>query len=207
MIRPTDDLRIREIRPLIPPAILVEELPITDRSASTVSETRAAVAAVLRGEDPRLVAVVGPCSIHDDQGAFDYAARLKAASKPGEWLDLLAHELEGVSRVDEHTYRVTLKGLYPQFVYWLAMPFFASMPWEAEKFYAQPGLAEKNLTLNYWPVGTGPYMLTEYQENRRHVLSAISSNAHPRFPTRSAARNTLASTSLSKLPSQPYPTG
>ena len=54
MNRRTDDLRIREIRPLIPPAILAEELPITDRSASTVAETRAAVAAVLRGEDPRL---------------------------------------------------------------------------------------------------------------------------------------------------------
>ena len=61
-------------------------------------------------------------------------------------------------------------GKYPQFKYWLAMTFFAPIPWEAEKFYAQPGMAEKNLTLNYWPVGTGPYMLTEYLENRRHVL-------------------------------------
>ncbi len=50
------------------------------------------------------------------------------------------------------------------------MTFFAPIPWEAEKFYANPGMAEKNLTLNYWPVGTGPYMLTEYVENRRHVL-------------------------------------
>jgi ABC-type transport system substrate-binding protein len=44
------------------------------------------------------------------------------------------------------------------------------MPWEAEAFYAQPGMAAKNLTLNYWPVGTGPYMLTDYVENRRHEL-------------------------------------
>ena len=44
------------------------------------------------------------------------------------------------------------------------------MPWEADAFYAQPGFAGKNLSLNFWPVGTGPYMLVEYQENRRHVL-------------------------------------
>ena len=65
---------------------------------------------------------------------------------------------------------IRVKGKYPQFKYWLAMTFFAPIPWEAEKFYAQPGMAAKNLTLNYWPVGTGPYMLTEYVENRRHVL-------------------------------------
>ncbi len=45
------------------------------------------------------------------------------------------------------------------------------MPWEADKFYAQPGMAANNLTMNDWPVGTGPYMLTESQVNRRHVLT------------------------------------
>ena len=76
MIRRTDDLRIRDIRPLIPPAILIEELPITGRSASTVAATRAAVAAVLRGDDRRLVAIVGPCSVHDTGAAVEYAERL-----------------------------------------------------------------------------------------------------------------------------------
>jgi ABC-type transport system substrate-binding protein len=61
-------------------------------------------------------------------------------------------------------------GKYPQFKYWLAMTFFSPIPWEAEKFYSQPGMVEKNLTLNYWPVGTGPFMLTEFTENYRHVL-------------------------------------
>jgi ABC-type transport system substrate-binding protein len=104
-------------------------------------------------------------------GLKDYAARLKAAAKPGEWLDLRAHDLEGVTRVDGHTYRVTLKGPYPQFVYWLAMPFFAPMPWEAEKFFHQPGMAEKNFTLDWWPVGTGPFMLSENDPNARMVLA------------------------------------
>jgi len=104
-------------------------------------------------------------------GLKEYAARLKAAARPGEWLDLRAHDLEGVSRVDEHTYRVTLKGQYPQFVYWLAMPFFAPMPWEAEKFFHQPGMAEKNFTLDWWPVGTGAFMLAENDPNSRMVLA------------------------------------
>ncbi|MFO7691857.1 MAG: 3-deoxy-7-phosphoheptulonate synthase [Vicinamibacterales bacterium] len=81
MFRRTDDLRIREIRPLIPPAILAEELPISKRSASTVAEARAAVTAVLRGEDPRLIAIVGPCSIHDTGAALEYAERLHEVAR------------------------------------------------------------------------------------------------------------------------------
>jgi oligopeptide transport system substrate-binding protein len=78
--------------------------------------------------------------------------------------------LEGVERIDSHSFRVRIRGSYPQFVYWLAMPFFAPVPWEAEKFYAQPGMAEKNFTLDWWPVGTGAYMLTENNPNSRMVL-------------------------------------
>src|SRR5690606_3659233 len=51
------------------------------------------------------------------------------------------------------------------------MTFTAPIPWEADRFYHQPGMAEHNLSLNTWPVGTGPYMLTESIQNRRHVLS------------------------------------
>jgi oligopeptide transport system substrate-binding protein len=102
-------------------------------------------------------------------GLDDFAKRLKSANAPG-WLDLRNHELEGVERVDAHTFRVKLKGSYPQFVYWLAMPFFAPIPWEAEKFFEQHGMAQKNFTLDWWPVGTGPYMLTENNPNARMLL-------------------------------------
>jgi 3-deoxy-7-phosphoheptulonate synthase len=81
MIRPTDDLRIREIRPLIPPAVLLEELPVSSRAAATVRRARAAVAAVIRGDDPRIVAVVGPCSIHDTVAALEYAERLHGIAR------------------------------------------------------------------------------------------------------------------------------
>jgi ABC-type transport system substrate-binding protein len=104
-------------------------------------------------------------------GLKEYAGRLKKAAVPGQWLDLREHPLEGVTRVDALTYRVTLKGSYPQFVYWLAMPFFAPMPWEADRFFHQPGMAEKNFTLDWWPVGTGPFMLSENDPNSRMVLA------------------------------------
>jgi oligopeptide transport system substrate-binding protein len=72
--------------------------------------------------------------------------------------------------IDRHRYRIRIKGKYPQFLYWLAMPFFAPMPWEADKFHSQPGMAQKNLTLDWYPIGTGPYMLTENNPNARMVL-------------------------------------
>ena len=76
MFRETDDLRITQVRPLIPPAILLEEIPISEQASNVVSNTRGAIAGVLGGGDPRLVVVVGPCSIHDTAAALDYAGRL-----------------------------------------------------------------------------------------------------------------------------------
>ncbi|HVL36973.1 MAG TPA: ABC transporter substrate-binding protein [Burkholderiales bacterium] len=104
-------------------------------------------------------------------GLREYAAALRQAeAAPGAWLDLREHPLEGVQPVDRYTYRVTLNGAYPQFVYWLAMPFFSPVPWEVEKFFHQEGMAARNFTLDWWPVGTGPYMLVENDPNRRMVL-------------------------------------
>ena len=76
MLNRIDDLRITQVRPLLPPAILLEEIPITDRAADVVATTRQAIANVLTGADPRLVVVVGPCSIHDTKAAVEYARRL-----------------------------------------------------------------------------------------------------------------------------------
>ncbi len=65
------------MRPLIPPAILIEEIPISETASSLVADTRQAIVNVLNGRDPRLVVVVGPCSIHDPAAALEYAGRLK----------------------------------------------------------------------------------------------------------------------------------
>ncbi len=87
------------------------------------------------------------------------------------WIDLRRFPLSGVEVVDRYTYRVRIKGRYPQFKYWLAMPFFAPMPVEAERFHAQRGMNEgRNLTLDWYPVGTGAFMLAENNPNARMVL-------------------------------------
>ena len=77
----TDDLRIDELRPLIPPAILMEELPASDTVSERVAVAREEIAKILSGEGDRLLAVVGPCSIHDPVAALEYAAKLYAAAQ------------------------------------------------------------------------------------------------------------------------------
>ena len=76
----TDDLRISGVRALIAPQLLLEELPVDAISLATVTNARQAVHRILHGADDRLVAVVGPCSIHDSGAALEYAARLKDAA-------------------------------------------------------------------------------------------------------------------------------
>ena len=73
----TDDLRITGLNPLISPAVLAYYLPLTEQAAELVASTRAQADAILRGADDRLLAVVGPCSIHDPAAALEYAAKLQ----------------------------------------------------------------------------------------------------------------------------------
>ncbi|MBW8457500.1 MAG: ABC transporter substrate-binding protein [Thiobacillus sp.] len=114
--------------------------------------------------------------------ALGEALEKAAKADPDAALKLDDFPLDGAEVVDRHTYRIRIKGKYPQFIYWLAMPFFAPVPWEAEAFYAQPGMADRNLTLDWQPVGTGPYYLAENDPNRRMVLKKnphFHGEAHP----------------------------
>lgn len=111
------------------------------------------------------------------QGFADFMQRTKVAHEALEkvdgrkpWLDLRAFDMHGIERIDRYRYRIRINRKYPQFIYWLAMNFFAPMPWEAERFYRQAGLNEKNINLHWYPIGTGPYMLTENNPNLRMVL-------------------------------------
>ncbi|HET9123036.1 MAG TPA: ABC transporter substrate-binding protein, partial [Acidiferrobacteraceae bacterium] len=79
--------------------------------------------------------------------------------------------LLGVRVLSRYVYEIDLKRPYPQFRYWLAMPFFAPMPWEADRFYGQRGMRAHDLSLNWYPVGTGPYQMTENDPARRIVLT------------------------------------
>ena len=79
MLYSTDDLRIRWIKVVLPPVFLEEELPTTEKASATVYAAREQIASILRGDDPRLLVVVGPCSIHDTKAAREYARLLKGA--------------------------------------------------------------------------------------------------------------------------------
>ena len=104
-------------------------------------------------------------------GLVEFEKELSEAAKAGKkWTDLREFSMAGVSVIDKYHYQIKIKGKYPQFLYWLAMPFFSPIPWEADVFYAQPGLSGKNVSFDWYPVGTGPYMLRENNPNSKMVL-------------------------------------
>ncbi len=106
-------------------------------------------------------------------GLADFAAELSRRyrqEKPKGFFDVRPFSIPGVKALDKYHYVIRIHGKYPQFKYWLAMPFFAPMPWEADQFYHQTLLQERNLTLDWYPVGTGPYMLVQNNPNRRMAL-------------------------------------
>jgi 3-deoxy-7-phosphoheptulonate synthase len=77
----TSDVNIRSLVPLTPPQTLIDEFPLSERAAQTVIEGREAIRKILAGEDRRLLCVVGPCSIHDEVAALDYARRILAVAQ------------------------------------------------------------------------------------------------------------------------------
>ena len=103
----TDDLRIREMKELIPPSHLIREFSCTDKASATVSAARTAVHRILHGQDDRLLVVIGPCSIHDTKAAMEYARRLV------EQRERFGADLEVIMRVYFEKPRTTVgwKGL------------------------------------------------------------------------------------------------
>ncbi|MDU4093660.1 MAG: 3-deoxy-7-phosphoheptulonate synthase AroG, partial [Pantoea sp.] len=102
-----DDLRIKEIKELLPPVALLEKFPATEKAAATVAASRQAIHKILKNDDDRLLVVIGPCSIHDVDAAKEYAARLLTLR------EALSSELEVVMRVYFEKPRTTVgwKGL------------------------------------------------------------------------------------------------
>lgn len=105
------------------------------------------------------------------------------------FFDLRPHEIEGVKVVNDHELRIRLHGVYPQFMYWLSMNFFAPVPWEVMQFYAQPGLVDLNISFDTFPVGTGPYRLVENNPNRRMRLQKHPFYQEQYYPNDGLAEN------------------
>jgi ABC-type transport system substrate-binding protein len=91
---------------------------------------------------------------------------LDPANQDKPFLDFRRWPLAGATAPEKHLLRIRIIGKYPQWKYWMQMTFLAPVPWEADAFYAQPGMAERGISLDQWPVGTGPYMLTEFVKDR-----------------------------------------
>jgi oligopeptide transport system substrate-binding protein len=114
---------------------------------------------------------------------LENAREQQASGHDGDtWLDLSRYPLAGAEVLDRYRYRITINGKYPQLLYWLAMPFFAPVPPEADAFYSQPGMKERNITLDWYPVGTGPYMLTVNNPNRQMVMERNPDFHGERYP-------------------------
>jgi 3-deoxy-7-phosphoheptulonate synthase len=103
----TDDLRIRELKELIPPSHLIREFSCSEKAANTAAGARTALHRILHGQDDRLMVVIGPCSIHDTKAAMEYANRLAKER------ERFAGELEIIMRVYFEKPRTTVgwKGL------------------------------------------------------------------------------------------------
>lgn len=124
------------------------------------------------------------------QGLPELHARLQAAidqqpelATSAHFLDLRNYPLSGVKVIDATHLQITLLGNYPQFRYWLAMPFFAPTPWEADAFYSQPGMSERNLGFDWAPIGSGPYQLSINDPNRAMMLVRNPNFHHETYPT------------------------
>ena len=99
------------------------------------------------------------------------------------YINLNDYTVTGLNLIDKYTYQLKIHGKYPQFRYWFAMLFLAPMPWEADKFYAQKGLKEQNISLDTYPVGTGPFMLVQNNPNRVMVLDRNPYYNHGYYPS------------------------
>ncbi|MBT4518593.1 MAG: ABC transporter substrate-binding protein [Halieaceae bacterium] len=102
------------------------------------------------------------------------------------WLNLDKYEMAGLEVVDDQTLNITIKERYPQFRYWLAMHFFAPIAPEVDRFYKNPGFAQRNLTLDWWPVGSGPFMMVKNDPNTEIVLERNPNFREDYYPTEGA---------------------
>ena len=113
-------------------------------------------------------------------GIEEFAVLLNKYYKKNNFLDLTKYHLPGVQVLSRYQYKITIKGHQPQFLYWLAMPFFTAMPEEAIKFYAQKGLLKKNISLDWYPVGTSAFYLMVNDPNKEMILTR-NPNFHAQY--------------------------
>ena len=171
---------------------LAERATLSDFELTGTRELIAAdyVYQIKRLVHPRLHSPIAGLMAKYIQGFAEFAEQVRTAEADNKgYVDLNQYEFEGARVIDRYTYEIRLSQKYPQFRFWLAMPFFAPVPWEADRFYSQPGMKERNITLDWYPVGTGPYMLVENNPNRRMVLKRNPNFRGEAYPVTGAAED------------------
>ena len=150
----------------------IKDFPMTGTRELTAADY---VYQIKRMADPRLSCPILSTLQDYILGMKTYSAALANAQTDAPF--------PGVAVVDRYTYRVTLKAKYPQFVYWLAMPFFSPMPEEAIDFYNQPAVKDRNITIDRFPVGTGAYRMDTLIAHKEIVLVKNENFRVERYPS------------------------
>ncbi len=143
------------------------------------------VYAIKRLADPLIGSPMLGFMAHYIVGMEEFSRQLAEVPRDG-WLNLDEYAMDGLQVVDERTLTITIKGRYPQFIYWLAMHFFSPIAPEVDRFYHNPGFAERNLTLDWWPVGSGPFMMVKNDPNSEIVLERNPNFREAYYPTEGA---------------------
>ena len=98
-------------------------------------------------------------------------------------LDYAAHPFPGVRALDRYAFEIVLGEPYPQILFWMAMAFFAPVPPEAVEFFQQPVLLERAIVFDKSPVGTGPYVMAEFDPTNQIVLARNPNFRDERYPS------------------------
>ena len=162
----------------------IEVLSDFDQTASRELLASDFVHQIKRLANPKLHSPILSLMTEMIVGLGDLNKQLKALE--GD-IDLTQHTISGVKVLDEYRYSIKVKGVQEQFIYWLAMPFFTAVPPEADRFYSQQGLIDKNIVLDWYPIGTGPFQLTINNPNKEMVLEK-NLNFHPEYYPSQAER-------------------
>ena len=134
------------------------QIPDFPETGSRPVQANDFVYAIKRLADPEIGSPMLGFMSHYIVGWDEFSKQLGQIPRDG-WLNLDEYPMEGLKVLDDRTFAITIKGRYPQFRYWLAMHFFSPISPEVDRFYHNPGFAERNLTLDWWPVGAGPFMM------------------------------------------------
>ena len=163
---------VYQIKRLADPRVACPLLSLLDNYILGMGEYAQALRDALAAEREKRRAAVG--------AAYNQAVDERENPIP---LDIDAFPFPGVKVIDRYTYQIILKTKYPQFIYWLAMPFFAPMPLEVIDFYEQGALKDRNITIDRFPIGTGPYRLDTFKPHKEIILVSNENFHTELYPT------------------------